>query len=150
MATNILSKFKLTDKTRSGMLVAPETHRRMKMLDAIEQQIAAVEADQRGEIHTITKQKFVTDANSGEREKREVQVPVKPWWWKDMAGLVYLSVKYGNRRLEIQPGKSAIEVGAVDKLQATLEMLAEAVKTGELDDVIGALSRRSKPRLVGR
>ena len=144
----IMSKLTLTDKTRSSMLVAPEERRRAKMLEAIEQQIKAVEAKQNGKIHTVTKLKFVTDANTGERVKREMQIPVKPWWWKDVAGVVYLTVKYGNRRLEIQLGKSAIEVGSADKLVGVLELLADAVKKGELDAVMAGLSKRSKPRLV--
>ena len=48
----------------------------------------------------------------------------------------------------MEPSKSAIEVGSADKLVGVLEMLADAVRKGELDVVMAGLSKPSKPRLV--
>ena len=75
-------------------------------------------------------------------------MPVRRWWWKDAAGNVVLTVRYGNRRVELNPGKTAIEVGDVDQLVPTLTMLADAVKTGELDEVL--LTMKGKRRAPQR
>ena len=56
-----------------------------------------------------------------------------------MAGTVYLTVRYGNRKPDFQPGKPTIEIGSGDNLVATLELLGEAVKMGELDEVLMTL-----------
>ena len=47
-----------------------------------------------------------------------------------------LDVRYGNRRLEIKPKKSAIEVGEAENLVPTLETLRQAVNAGELDKLL--------------
>ena len=44
-----------------------------------------------------------------------------------------LDVRYGNRRLELEPGKPTIEVGSADNLLSTLQVVKEAVAVGELD-----------------
>ena len=132
----ILSKLKLSDKTRSSMLEAPETQARAKMLDALEVQIKAAEAELEGKIYTVPKIRYVNDATTGEREKREILETVKPWWFKDMAGGYYLQLKYGSKKLEIAPGKYSIEVGSADNLIGTLETVMEAVRKVELDDAL--------------
>ncbi len=129
----ILSKLKLSDKTRSSMHLSPEERRRAKMLESIELQIKAAEAEVEGKIYMLVKQKYVTDTATGERVKREVKVPVKPWWWSDVSGTVYLTPRYGNRKLELTKGNQSIEVGVKGKLASALKTLAEAVKKGELD-----------------
>ena len=45
----ILSKLNLTDKTRAAMLASPEARGRQKILEAIDNQIAAAKADANGE-----------------------------------------------------------------------------------------------------
>ena len=47
-----------------------------------------------------------------------------------------LEVRYGNRRLELKPKKSTIEVGEVKNLMPTLETLRDAVNAGELDKLL--------------
>ena len=61
-----------------------------------------------------------------------------------MAGTVYLTVRYGNRKPDIQPGKPTTEVGSGDNLVATLEFLAGAVKKGELDEVLMTLLGKNR------
>ena len=132
----ILSKLILSEKTRSSMLVAPETHAQSKMLDALELQVKAAEAELAGKIFTVPRMRYVNDAATGERVKREIQEAVKPWWWKDMSGCYYLQLKYGTKKLEIAPGKFSIEVGSADELVVTLETVMKAVKKGELDHAL--------------
>lgn len=114
----ILEKLNLSDKTRAAMLTSPETRARIKMLDAIEIQTAMAEAE---------------------------QIRVRSWSWKDADGRHMLDVRYGNRRLEIKPGKTAIEIGDAGNLVPTLKLLADAVKASEPDKaLLAAKSKRSK------
>jgi hypothetical protein len=129
----IMSKLKLSEKTRSSMLVAPETQARAKVLDALEHQLKAAEAELTGTLYTIPRMRYVDNAASGEREKREIQEAVKPWWFKDMAGDYYLQLKYGTKKIEIAPGKYSIEVGKVENLVGTIKTVMEAGRSGELD-----------------
>ena len=144
----ILSKLKLSDKTRSPMLEAPETQARAKMLDALELQIKAAEAELDGKIYTVPKTRYVNDATTGEREKREIQETVKPWWFKDMAGGYYLQLKYGTKKLEIALGKFSIDVGSAENLVPTLNTVMEAVRKGELGDALMKARGRKRERKV--
>ena len=140
----ILEKLNLSDKTRAAMLTSPETRVRGKMLDAIETQIAMAEAEQKGEPYVKRVLRYVTDTESGDRARKEVPIRVRSWSWKDADGQLMLDVRYGNRRIEIKPGKTAVQVGEARNLVPVLKMLADAVKAGELDKVL--LAARSKRR----
>ncbi len=56
-----------------------------------------------------------------------------------------------QRRVELKPGKSAIEVGETEQLVPALAMLADAVKAGELDEVLLAMmSKHRAPQRKSR
>ncbi len=56
-----------------------------------------------------------------------------------------------QRRVELKPGKSPIEVGEREELVPALAMLADAVKVGELDEVLLAMkSKRRAPQRKSR
>lgn len=134
----ILSKLNFTDKARVAESPTPEARVRGKMLDAIETQIEAATAKANGEVYIRRVKRWVDDPGSGERVFKEVPVRFRPWWWTDESGKVMVEVRYGNKRLEIKPKKSAIEVGDASNLVPTLELLKEAVVSGELDKVLMA------------
>ena len=133
---SILSKFKLSNQTRAKAIASPEVRKREKMLINIDRQIRAAEASINGDIYAYDAFRYVTDVETGVRARRTVSVQVKPWWWKDMAGTYFLIVKYGNRKIQLSKDKNAIEVGAQKNLAPTLALIAEAVRTGELDTYI--------------
>ena len=72
------------------------------------------------------------------------EIRVRRWWWKDVSGNVVLNVCYGNRRVELKSGKTAIEVGEMGNLMPTLKLFADAVKAGELDKVLLAMKGRRR------
>lgn len=139
---SILKNLKLSTETRAKAIASPEVRRREKLLTNIEHQIKAAEASLKGELYTYPAMRNMKHVETGERVRREVQVTVRPWWWKDMADTHFLIIKYGHKKLELQAGKPSIEVGAADNLIPTLQRLAEAVKTGELDEHIAVLATR--------
>lgn len=140
----ILSKLKLSDKTRAQMLTSPELRSRQKLITAIDNQIAAVAADQTGEPLNLKAMRWVDDPETGQRVRKEIPVRVRRWWWKDEAGQVMLDARYGNKRMELAPKKPTIEVGSMDQLLPILEQVREAVVPGELDKAIAASSVRRK------
>lgn len=141
---SVLEKLELTEKTRSGMLVSPVSRARVKMLDAIDHQIAGAKAAANGETYYRQGKRWVTDPETGERVHREVQLPFRPWWWKDENGQVMLEVRYGAKRIEIEPKKPSIAVGEESNLIPVLETLKEAVQNGELDGQLSSIRRRGK------
>jgi hypothetical protein len=52
-----------------------------------------------------------------------------------------LTVRYGAKPVEFQPGKSAIAIGKKDKLIPTIETAIAAVSDGELDSVLAQMSK---------
>ncbi len=140
----ILTKLTLTDKTRTSAQVSPEDKLRQKLITAIDVQIAASEAAAKGEVFIHRQKRWVDDAETGERVRKEVPVRLRSWSWQDESGKMQLEVRYGNKRLEIKPKKTAIEVGDAANLVPTLNLLREAIAAGELDKVlIAARDERS-------
>ncbi len=132
----ILSKLNLSDKTKAAMLSSPEIKLRGNMLRALDLQIEAAKAMLNGETFIRKAMRWVKDPETGERVRKEVPVRYRPWFWKDEQGNYMLEVRYGNKRLELKPKKSTIEVGEAEKLIPTLETLRDAVNAGELDKLL--------------
>lgn len=140
----ILSKLKLTEKTKADLHASPELRARQKLIQAIDQQISAARSEITGEPHNLRAMRWVEDAETGERVRREVPIKVRRWWWRDEAGSVMLDIRYGNRRIHLAANKPTIQVGNMDQLVPTLEQVREAVAAGELDKAIAASSVRRK------
>ncbi len=143
----ILEKLTFSDKTQAAVMTSPEARIRRKMLDAIDIQIAAAEAQANGETYIRRAPRWITDPESGERVRKEVPVRFRRWWWSDDTGNVMLDVRYGNRRIELKPGKPTIEVGATENLLPTIQAVKEAVAAGELDTLLMAAKKeRGRPK----
>ena len=74
-------------------------------------QMEAAKAMLNGETFIRRAMRWVDDPETGERVRKEVPVRYRPWFWKDEQGKHMLEVRYGNRRLELKPKKSTVEVG---------------------------------------
>ena len=57
-----------------------------------------------------------------------------------------LTLRYGNRPIELQKGKPAVEIGENEKLLSTLSLVKEAVGDGELDKVLMAANAERTPK----
>ena len=111
---------------------SPTGRFRQKIVEAIDLQLAMAEAQATGTELKRTRSRAFKNAE-GVRERRDVAVRLRPWWWTDDSGATYLSLRHGGRVLEIAPGKTAIEVGALSDLPAKLTILRDAARAGELD-----------------
>lgn len=138
-----LSQLKLVDAQRPTS-ADPIVARRGKLLRGIEEQAELINAMMEGKEYTPTKTKTVVDKETG--ETRLVQKPkqVRSWFWRCDEGKLYLSIRYGNRVLELAKGKTAIEAKDDKDLLKILGSLKNAALAGELDSAINEASARTK------
>jgi hypothetical protein len=136
-----LKKLKLSDAKRTAVAEAPEQIARTRMTDALNEQLALVEADIAGRPHNPTKLGYVTN-EQGQRVKTEMPKRIRKWYWHDIAGTWYLALRYGNKPVEIAAGKSVIEVPSRAALPDAIKTIVTAVQAGELDKQLLAVRKQ--------
>ncbi|MDO9711032.1 hypothetical protein [Paracraurococcus lichenis] len=130
----MLSKLKIVDVARSTAASDAAMRVRAKLVAALQEQKASVQAAIDGTRFTATRK-----VGGETRERR-----FRPWWFKN--GNVYLtSVQYGTSPLPL-PGGRSVEAGSTkEDLLTTYDLLVEAVQQGELDEVLlTAAARRGR------
>ncbi|ARJ67051.1 hypothetical protein WV31_15930 [Magnetospirillum sp. ME-1] len=142
-----LDKLKLSEKTRRAVAATPEGRLRHKLVEAINQQIAAAEAMQKGEGFEIRRKRWTKDSE-GNKTLQDRLVKFRPWYWQEANGAFMLEVRYGNKIVEIKPKKTAIEIGDVAELVPTLTLVRDAVVAGELDKQLAAMKGRFGKKLA--
>ena len=141
MSTSILNTLKLTAARKSRAL--PDVvKRRNKLLQKLVEQRELAAALEQGQHYAPKRLRSLRDADTGSRVVKEVAVRIKPWFWTGEKGECLLAINYGSRQIELQKGKTAIDVGSADKLVTVLETVIAAVKNGELDVQIEAASSK--------
>ena len=141
MSTSILNTLKLTAARKSRAL--PDVvKRRNKLLQKLMEQRELAAALEQGQHYAPKRLRSLRDADTGVRVVKEVAVRIKPWFWTGEKGECLLAINYGSRQIELQKGKSAIDVGGTDNLVTVLDTVITAVKNGELDVQIEAASTK--------
>jgi hypothetical protein len=125
----------------------PQAHRRMKLVRKLWEQIQLAKSQAEGTNFTMTRFRFVTDAD-GSRRSVEVPRRVRAWWWTTDTNKLALNIRYGARKIEISKGKSAVEIATAADLVLTLELIKQAVEAGELDVQIEAASIKLREGFV--
>ena len=139
--TSLINSLKLTAAKKQR--VQPDVvKRRNKLLNKLGEQRALAAALAAGQQYTPRRLRSFKDADTGARVVKEIPVRIKPWFWTGERGEVLLCVNYGSRQIELQKGKTAVEVGTSDKLLSVLDTMIAAVQNGELDVQIEAASTR--------
>ncbi len=141
MSTSILNSLKLTAARKSRSL--PDVvKRRNKLLQKLTEQRDLAAALEQGQHYAPKRLRSLRDADTGTRVVKEVAVRIKPWFWTGEKGECLLAVQYGSKQIELQKGKTAIDVGAVENLCAVLDTVIDAVRNGELDPQIESASAK--------
>ena len=141
MSTSILNSLKLTAARKSRAL--PDVvKRRNKLLQKLMEQRELAAALEQGQHYAPKRLRSLRDADTGSRVVKEVAVRIKPWFWTGEKGECLLAINYGSKQIELQKGKTAIDVGSADNLVTVLETVITAVKNGELDVQIEAASTK--------
>lgn len=141
MSTNILNTLKLT-AARKSRSQPDVVKRRNKLLQKLTEQRELAAALEQGQHYAPKRLRSLRDADTGTRVVKEVAVRIKPWFWTGEKGECLLAINYGSKQIELQKGKTAIDVGTADNLVCVLETVITAVKNGELDVQIEAASTK--------
>jgi hypothetical protein len=120
--------------------LSPAVQRRNKICKRIAEQIELATAAQDGKSYAPTKQRKVTDAETGDSKIIQVPKRIKPWWFVADNGKLCVQLRYGAKVVEFAKGKGAIEVASATELVTTLTVLRDAVVNGELDAQIETVS----------
>jgi len=134
----VLESLKLSNVQKTIRL-SPIVLRRHKLVDKLHEQLMLAKAHAEGKSYEVAVTRRYKDAESGVVKKVEGIRIVKPWWFVADNGKTMMQVKYGTKLLELTKGKSSIEVGSMDRLVTTIELLKKAVLDGELDEQISKL-----------
>jgi hypothetical protein len=81
------------------------------------------------------KTKWVRNENGTER-KLEIPKRVRRWWCEQQGGTILLTVRYGNKIIELEKGKNAIELSSKAELEPTLQSIKKAIDNGEFDRLL--------------
>ena len=114
-----------------------EQERRNKLAEQLTEQLKLAEAALGGVTYQRTKAAWDTDAD-GNRYRVQRPVKLRQWWTVADGGTVQLGVRYGAVPLQLQPGKTAVEVAKLADLPAVIKTLLQAVEAGELDAAVAA------------
>jgi hypothetical protein len=139
--TAILNTLKLT-AARKTRALPDVVKRRNKLLIKLGEQRMLAAAQAQGQHYTPTRFRSFADADTGARVVKQVPVRIKPWFWTGEKGECLLAINYGSKQIELQKGKTAIDVGEVANLVSVLETVIAAVKNGELDTQIESASAK--------
>ena len=105
--------------------------RRRKLIAKIDEQILiATDSNYRP-----TKAKLVHNEDGTER-KLEIPKRVRRWWTEHLGGTVLLTIRYGNKVIEFEKGKNAIELPSKAELEPTLQSIKKAVDNGEFNRLL--------------
>jgi hypothetical protein len=126
-----LSKLKIVAQQQRRLQSKTE-HRRAKLLEKLDEQLAMVEAMIAGQLFSRNRKVWRTN-EAGERVQIERPKRMRPWYWMSGAGGCYFSVWYGSKVIEFKPGMAAIQVPKREDLPDAIRSVMDAVKQGELD-----------------
>jgi hypothetical protein len=137
--TTILNTLKLT-AARKTRALPDVVKRRNKLLMKLGEQRMLAAALEQGQHYAPTRLRTFKQADTGARIVKEVPVRIKPWFWTGEKGETLLTVQYGSRQIELQKGKTAIDVGEAKNLCLVLDTVIAATRNGELDAQIEGAS----------
>ena len=105
--------------------------RRRKLIAKIDEQILLATDSN----YKPTKIKWVQNEDGTER-KLEIPKRVRRWWCEQLGGTILLTIRYGNKVIEFEQGKNAIELSAKAALKPTLQSIKKSVDNGEFDTLL--------------
>lgn len=129
----LLDTLTLSDASPREKL-SPVARKRLKLLEQLDIQITAAQSELDGTDFLHSVRRWVRVEGATEKQLVTKPVHVKRWWWHNELGKLMVSLRLGNRVMEVAPGKVSIEVGQLEKLPETLKTLRDAIAAGELDE----------------
>jgi len=138
-AMSTLDGLKLTTAKKPTHIPAI-VFRRNKLSSKLWEQIQLAKSHIDGTPFVVKKFRSVVDKETGLRKQVEMPKRIREWWFRNDAGKVCVSVKYGTKVIELAKGKHSVEVESAQALVKALELVKQAVEAGELDTQIETAS----------
>lgn len=141
---SVLANLKLSDTSPRAKL-SPVARKRQKLLEQIDLQLKAATAFLAGETFQHEVQRWVRVEGRDDKQLVTKSKPLRHWWWRNDVGRLMLSVRAGNRVLELAEGKVSVDVGTPEDLLKTIATLRAAIAAGELDEQLSKSFGRPIP-----
>ena len=105
--------------------------RRRKLIVKIDEQILLATDSN----YKPTKIKWVHNEDGSERK---LEIPKRMWYWwaENLGGTILLTIRYGNKLIEFEKGKNAMELTSKAGLESTLQSIKKVVDNGEFDRLL--------------
>jgi len=88
----------------------------------------------------LQEQQRLAEATIAGKTYHRMRWVLGPWWSKDAAGTVLMTVRYGRKMVELNKGLNAIHVGDISALPAVINQLIKATEAGELDSQLAIIA----------
>ncbi len=125
--------------------IDPVAVARGRLLGHLGEQLKAAEAMVDGTEYRVKRQRWETNEETGEKVRKEIEMPLRKWYWRDALGQVRFCLKVGNKRLPLKGEDTNIIVGEDTKLPEIIQTCIKAVEAGELDQAIDQVVKARKP-----
>jgi len=135
MPDTILKSLTITAREENAD-IDPFQRAKEKLIQNLKQQQLAADAMVKGEAYTVPR--TITVEEDGVKVRKEVNKPIKAWYWRDSVGQVRFSVRVANKRIELAKGSTDIVVGDDTALPQVIATVLKAVEAGELDKIVAA------------
>ena len=139
-----LSKFNIVAQKQKRLQTKVE-HRRNKLLEKLDDQLAMADALISGETFVKERRLWKTDEN-GERKLITRPKRIRNWYWMSAAGC-FFQVWYGSKVIELKPGMTAIRVDKREEIPVAIRAVMDAVRAGELDVQIEEIAEKGTAEL---
>ena len=125
--------------------VDPVMTARARLIGHLGEQLKAAEAMVDGTEYRVKRQRWETNEETGEKVRKEIEVPLRKWYWRDALGQIRFCLKVGNKRLALKGDDTNIVVGDDKALPKIIQTCMKAVEDGELDKSIDRIVKARKP-----
>jgi hypothetical protein len=140
--TSILSSLKVIARPKIEPK-PPIIGKRLRLIEKLDEQLAIAQAMLDGQPFEAYREKKVTDPETGEKKVVRKRKAVRPWYFDDKEHY-FFEIRVGFKAMEIDKGKTAIDVGDKTQLPTVINAIIKAVEAGELDQQI-IQSKPEKP-----
>ena len=140
--TSILSSLKVIARPKIEPK-PPIISKRLRLIEKLDEQLAIAQAMLDGQPFEAYREKKVTDPETGEKKVVRKRKAVRPWYFDDKEHY-FFEIRVGFKAMEIDKGKTAIDVGDKTQLPVVINAIIKAVEAGELDQQI-IQSKPEKP-----
>jgi hypothetical protein len=115
----------------------PETQLKkiIKKRESLKQQLSEQILMATNRSYSPMKYRWITDSD-GHVRRVAVPIKLKKWWREIPTGKMQLCIYVRGKVLELEAGKSAIEIATYSELVPTLKLIQDAVDLGDFDKLI--------------